>query len=374
MTGAAFGRPLFLRPARPFGASRAGRRPCCSSKLARFPRPNSRGLHVLAADPTRHHPDQAEALEDQLLQLGTVSVTFMDAEDQPIFEPDLNTTPLWSHTHLLALFEADTDPDALLAHLQLLRGGDLPEHQTEVIEDQDWERSWMDNFQPMRFGHRRGSCRAGTPHRSRTRSTCCSIPAWPSAPAPTPPPRCAWNGLTHKHWTTGHCSISAAVRESSRSLACCWVLTRPWAPISIRRRWRLRATMPSAMASPRSASPSTCPNSCRRNRPTWWLPTSCRAARLTGAADHRSGQAGRQAGAVRHPRRTGRRGSRGLQRRLRPRPDRRQGRLGTHQRRSSQLMCSGMRSSPHTWTAGAAATAAAAACARLAGTSARKHA
>ena len=24
----------------------------------------------------------------------------------------------------------------------------------EVIEDQDWERSWMDNFQPMRFGHR----------------------------------------------------------------------------------------------------------------------------------------------------------------------------------------------------------------------------
>ncbi|HAR06096.1 MAG TPA: 50S ribosomal protein L11 methyltransferase, partial [Pseudomonas sp.] len=99
-------------------------------------------------------PDQAEALEDQLLQLGAVSVTFMDAEDQPIFEPDLNTTPLWSHTHLLALFEADTDPDALLAHLQLLRGGDLPEHQTEVIEDQDWERSWMDNFQPMRFGRR----------------------------------------------------------------------------------------------------------------------------------------------------------------------------------------------------------------------------
>ncbi|HAV06493.1 MAG TPA: 50S ribosomal protein L11 methyltransferase, partial [Pseudomonas sp.] len=53
-------------------------------------------------------PDHAEALEDQLLQLGAVSVTFMDAEDQPIFEPDLNTTPLWSHTHLLALFEADT--------------------------------------------------------------------------------------------------------------------------------------------------------------------------------------------------------------------------------------------------------------------------
>lgn len=50
-------------------------------------------------------PDQAEALEDQLLDVGAVSVTFMDAEDQPIFEPDLNTTPLWSHTHLLALLD-----------------------------------------------------------------------------------------------------------------------------------------------------------------------------------------------------------------------------------------------------------------------------
>ncbi|GAB3378568.1 ribosomal protein L11 methyltransferase [Azotobacter armeniacus] len=99
-------------------------------------------------------PDQAGALEDQLLELGAVSVTFMDAEDQPIFEPDLGTTPLWSHTHLLALFEADTDADALLAHLRLLRGGELPEQQVEHIEDQDWERSWMDNFQPMRFGRR----------------------------------------------------------------------------------------------------------------------------------------------------------------------------------------------------------------------------
>ncbi|WP_374324158.1 50S ribosomal protein L11 methyltransferase [Aquipseudomonas alcaligenes] len=97
-------------------------------------------------------PDQAETYEDALLGVGAVSVTFMDAEDQPIFEPDLGTTPLWSNTHLLALFEADTDPANLVAHLQLLTGGELPAHEIEHIEDQDWERSWMDNFQPMRFG------------------------------------------------------------------------------------------------------------------------------------------------------------------------------------------------------------------------------
>nr|MBF0682394.1 50S ribosomal protein L11 methyltransferase [Pseudomonas sp.] len=99
-------------------------------------------------------PEQAPDLEDALLGVGAVSVTFMDAEDQPIFEPDLGTTPLWSKTHLLALFEEDVDEANLLAHLQLLVGGTLPEHQLERIEDQDWERSWMDNFQPMRFGRR----------------------------------------------------------------------------------------------------------------------------------------------------------------------------------------------------------------------------
>jgi len=99
-------------------------------------------------------PDQAETYEDALLEVGAVSVTFMDAEDQPIFEPDLGTTPLWSHTHLLALFEGDADADQVVAHLRLLTGDPLPEHQIERIEDQDWERSWMDNFQPMRFGRR----------------------------------------------------------------------------------------------------------------------------------------------------------------------------------------------------------------------------
>jgi ribosomal protein L11 methyltransferase len=99
-------------------------------------------------------PEQAETYEDALLSVGAVSVTFMDAEDQPIYEPDLGTTPLWSRTHLLALFEADVDEANLLAHLTLLTDGALPDHHIERIEDQDWERSWMDNFHPMRFGKR----------------------------------------------------------------------------------------------------------------------------------------------------------------------------------------------------------------------------
>ncbi|KTT54420.1 ribosomal protein L11 methyltransferase [Pseudomonas oryzihabitans] len=97
-------------------------------------------------------PAQAETYEDLMLELGAVSVTFMDAEDQPIFEPDLGTTPLWSQTHLLALFEGDTDAAALEQRVQLLANGLV--YEVERLEDQEWERSWMDNFQPMRFGQR----------------------------------------------------------------------------------------------------------------------------------------------------------------------------------------------------------------------------
>lgn len=99
-------------------------------------------------------PEQADPLEDLLLAVGAVSVTFMDAADEPIFEPDLGTTPLWTQTHLLALFEGDTDSEAVLQQLEELWPGALSQVQVETVEDQDWERSWMDNFQPMRFGER----------------------------------------------------------------------------------------------------------------------------------------------------------------------------------------------------------------------------
>src|SRR5690554_1028353 len=139
-------------------------------------------------------PEQAEPMEDLLLGLGAVSVTFMDAEDQPIFEPDLGTTPLWQHTHLLALFEADTERQPLLDLLQQLWQQPLPEYQFEDIADQDWERSWMDNFQPMRFGRRLWIVPSWHEAPDSQAVTCCWTRAWPSAPAPTRPPPCAWSG------------------------------------------------------------------------------------------------------------------------------------------------------------------------------------
>jgi len=101
--------------------------------------------------------DQAPALEDALLELGAVSVTLQDNADEPVFEPGIGETPLWAQTRVLALFEEHTDAGSVIAGLgQLL--GQVPPWRAEQLADQAWERAWMADFQPMRFGRRLWVC------------------------------------------------------------------------------------------------------------------------------------------------------------------------------------------------------------------------
>jgi len=97
-------------------------------------------------------PEQAARLEEALEGLGALSVTMMDAADQPIFEPELGTTPLWQQSELLALFEADADQALLQQQLQQLDNSLAP--QFEHLPDQDWQRNCMDSFQPLKIGQR----------------------------------------------------------------------------------------------------------------------------------------------------------------------------------------------------------------------------
>ena len=95
--------------------------------------------------------DQAEALEDTLLELGAVSVTLQDAADVPVLEPLPGETPLWPEVNVVGLFEDEADTaqvDAALAERGIAAGAWI------YVEDQDWERAWMDQFQPLRFGER----------------------------------------------------------------------------------------------------------------------------------------------------------------------------------------------------------------------------
>lgn len=95
----------------------------------------------------------APQLETLLDNLGAVSVTMLDAEDEPVLEPDIGTTPLWSSTVVVALFPADTSADMVRDQLQQA-GIASQAIACEVLEDRDWEREWMTHFKPTRFGER----------------------------------------------------------------------------------------------------------------------------------------------------------------------------------------------------------------------------
>ncbi|GAA4648429.1 50S ribosomal protein L11 methyltransferase [Kistimonas scapharcae] len=102
--------------------------------------------------------EQAEHLEDSLLELGACAVTLQDACDQPLYEPELGTTPLWNQTRIIGLFDAATDMDSVVEALKASAADHFSAHRVEIVEDKDWEREWMVHFHPMKFGQRLWIC------------------------------------------------------------------------------------------------------------------------------------------------------------------------------------------------------------------------
>ena len=111
-------------------------------------------LTVRCTDATQ--PRYENALED----VGALAVTLLDAEadtsnERAILEPGVGETPLWGTLMLSALFPAEQDALLLLAALDAFDPGlDWAQATFRKVDDQDWERAWLDQFQPMRFGTR----------------------------------------------------------------------------------------------------------------------------------------------------------------------------------------------------------------------------
>ncbi len=97
----------------------------------------------------------AEHYADILSELEASAVTMQDAADQPLYEPPPGATPVWERTHVVALYPAEADIDAVVATLgERLAPEPLPDYRVTPLEDKDWTRAWMDAFEPMRFGER----------------------------------------------------------------------------------------------------------------------------------------------------------------------------------------------------------------------------
>ena len=102
-------------------------------------------VSIGSADPT--------PFEDALLAAGATSITLEDAGDDPVLEPPPGSTPLWPRVRIKALFESAADPDTLRAL--------FPNATFERIADRAWEREWLKDFRPMRFGQRLWICPGG---------------------------------------------------------------------------------------------------------------------------------------------------------------------------------------------------------------------
>lgn len=97
--------------------------------------------------------EHAPQVGDMLMANGAQAVTYRDGADTPIFEPRPGDVILWEHTLATGLFDANADIKAIIANLKKSNVfSDNLQYKVDALEDKDWEREWMDNFHPIRFG------------------------------------------------------------------------------------------------------------------------------------------------------------------------------------------------------------------------------
>ena len=99
--------------------------------------------------------------EDACFALGASSVSLADAADHPLLEPAPGETPLWPQVRLRALFPVTSDPGLVSATLMTVLALPAQAIRAETVEDRIWEREWLKDFRPMRFGRRLWVCPGG---------------------------------------------------------------------------------------------------------------------------------------------------------------------------------------------------------------------
>lgn len=98
--------------------------------------------------------DQLDSVSERLEAAGAQAVTIEDAGDDALFDRLDGEKLIWENSLLTGLFNAELDLDGVLAELAASFSPDkLPQYQIEQLPDQDWERSWMDRFKPIHYGH-----------------------------------------------------------------------------------------------------------------------------------------------------------------------------------------------------------------------------
>jgi len=90
-------------------------------------------------------------IEAFFLEVGACSVTYRDAQDMAILEPAPGKMPLWKAIEMTAMFTLDNHNVEQVLQLTQQK---YPNRETtaEKLQNQVWERTWLEHFKPMQFG------------------------------------------------------------------------------------------------------------------------------------------------------------------------------------------------------------------------------
>ena len=106
----------------------------------------------------------AESVEKALFAAGATAITFSDRGDEPVLEPKPDEIRLWSDTLVRALFDQSIEATQSLGRLAQVLGPHITEcARVRAVEGRDWERVWLKDWKPMRFGRRLWVCPTEAP-------------------------------------------------------------------------------------------------------------------------------------------------------------------------------------------------------------------
>ncbi|MEN9450001.1 MAG: ribosomal protein methyltransferase [Pseudomonadota bacterium] len=103
--------------------------------------------------------EHTEVVSDFLENASALSVTWQAIDEQSLYEPPLDSTPLWEHVKISAVFDEHTSLSTLMDALhQAFDEKIIFASHSEILADQAWERKWLQDFKPMRFGKKLWIC------------------------------------------------------------------------------------------------------------------------------------------------------------------------------------------------------------------------
>ena len=99
---------------------------------------------------------EVDLISEVLVGLGSLSITFKDAQDNDIYEPPVGTTPLWEKVTVAALFSSEMSKDYV--EKTILEICDINISDASSLKDKVWEKECQKDFPAMQFGKKLWVC------------------------------------------------------------------------------------------------------------------------------------------------------------------------------------------------------------------------